>query len=186
MPACPIPEALPHLPQVSPGQTLDWRAIPDCPAGSTGTSRPFASLRAKGRSASGRVPPMDYLDNPERRSPGRISDDASANSYGFGAASTLRALGLPCIDSDIAPRRKPSAPPVDAIFPLWGGADSLFQHRGIEHSTALGSDPSRTLHKVPRVGGAIYAIEDKARLAPAAERVEHRRETAAILHGFFD
>ncbi len=34
--------------------------------------------------------------------------------------------------------------------------------------------------------GAIYAIEDKARFAPAAERVEHRRETAAILDGFFD
>lgn len=34
--------------------------------------------------------------------------------------------------------------------------------------------------------GAIYAIEDKARFAPAAERAEHRRETAAILDGFFD
>ena len=36
------------------------------------------------------------------------------------------------------PRRKPSAPRVDTIFPLCCGADSLFQHRGIEHSTALG------------------------------------------------
>jgi transposase len=33
---------------------------------------------------------------------------------------------------------------------------------------------------------AIYAIEDKARFAPAAERVEHRRETAPLLEGFFD
>jgi transposase len=32
---------------------------------------------------------------------------------------------------------------------------------------------------------AIYAIEDKARFAPAAERVEHRRETAPLLAAFF-
>src|SRR6202789_1237468 len=88
--AClPIPAGLPHYPQISRGQTLGRSAIPDCPGGSTGTSRPFASLRAKGRSASGRVPPMDYLDNPERRSAARPSDDTSANSYGFAVASTL-------------------------------------------------------------------------------------------------
>jgi transposase len=33
---------------------------------------------------------------------------------------------------------------------------------------------------------AVYAIEDKARFAPAAERVEHRRETAPLLTAFFD
>jgi transposase len=33
---------------------------------------------------------------------------------------------------------------------------------------------------------AVYAIEDKARFAPAAERVEHRRETASLLDTFFD
>ena len=33
---------------------------------------------------------------------------------------------------------------------------------------------------------AVYAIEDKARFAPAAERVEHRRETAPLLDKFFD
>src|SRR6202142_1358468 len=88
--AClPIPAGLPHYPQISRGQTLGRSAIPDCPGGSTGTSRPFASLRAKGRSASGRVPPMDYLDNPERRSAARPSDDTSANSYGFAVASTI-------------------------------------------------------------------------------------------------
>jgi transposase len=32
---------------------------------------------------------------------------------------------------------------------------------------------------------AVYAIEDKARFAPAAERVEHRRETASLLDAFF-
>lgn len=48
MPAFPIPEGLPHHPQISRGQTHAWSAIPDCPGGSTGTSRPFASLRAKG------------------------------------------------------------------------------------------------------------------------------------------
>jgi transposase len=32
---------------------------------------------------------------------------------------------------------------------------------------------------------AIYAIEDKARFAPAAERVEHRKETAPLLDAFF-
>ena len=31
----------------------------------------------------------------------------------------------------------------------------------------------------------VYAIEDKARFAPAAERVEHRRETAPLLDAFF-
>ena len=34
--------------QISRGQTLGRSAIPGCPGGSTGTSRPFASLRAKG------------------------------------------------------------------------------------------------------------------------------------------
>ncbi len=33
---------------------------------------------------------------------------------------------------------------------------------------------------------AVYAIEDKARFAPAAERVEHRRETAPLLDKFFE
>ncbi len=33
--------------------------------------------------------------------------------------------------------------------------------------------------------GAVYAIEDKARFAPAAERVEHRRQTAPLLDKFF-
>jgi len=33
--------------------------------------------------------------------------------------------------------------------------------------------------------GAVYAIEDKARFAPAAERVEHRRQTAPLLDAFF-
>src|SRR5580693_7459730 len=32
---------------------------------------------------------------------------------------------------------------------------------------------------------AVYAIEDKARFAPAGERVEHRRETAPLLDAFF-
>jgi hypothetical protein len=32
----------------------------------------------------------------------------------------------------------------------------------------------------------VYAIEDKARFAPAAERVEHRRETVPLLEKFFD
>ena len=32
----------------------------------------------------------------------------------------------------------------------------------------------------------IYAIENKARFAPAAERVKHRRETAPLLDKFFD
>ena len=87
--AClPIPAGLPHHPQISRGQTLGRSAIPDCPGGSTGTSHPFASLRAKGRSASGRVPPMDDLDNPGRRGAGRPSDNTSANSYGFAVAST--------------------------------------------------------------------------------------------------
>ena len=48
MPAFPIPESLPHHLQISRGQIPAWSAIPDCPGGSTGTSHPFASLRAKG------------------------------------------------------------------------------------------------------------------------------------------
>jgi transposase len=32
---------------------------------------------------------------------------------------------------------------------------------------------------------AVYVIEDKARFAPAAERVEHRKETALLLDAFF-
>jgi hypothetical protein len=34
--------------------------------------------------------------------------------------------------------------------------------------------------------GAVYAIEDRARFAPAAERVGHRRETGPLLDAFFD
>lgn len=32
----------------------------------------------------------------------------------------------------------------------------------------------------------VCAVEDKTRFAPAAERVEHRRETAPLLDAFFD
>ena len=78
VPAFPIPEGLPHHPQIFRGQTLGRSAIPDCPGGSTGTSRPVASLRAKGAPRRGRVPPMDYLDNPERRPETQPSD------YNFG------------------------------------------------------------------------------------------------------
>jgi hypothetical protein len=51
--------------------------------GPQGPPAPVASLRAKGAPRRGRVPPMDYLDNPKRHSESRPSDDASANSYGF-------------------------------------------------------------------------------------------------------
>lgn len=34
--------------------------------------------------------------------------------------------------------------------------------------------------------GAFYAIKEKARFAPTAERVVHRRATAPLLDGFFD
>jgi Transposase IS66 family len=47
-----------------------------------------------------------------------------------------------------------------------------------------GKRPSRRLPKKPWIG-AVYAIEDKARFAPAAERVEHRRQTAPLLEAFF-
>ena len=52
---------------------------------------PSASLRAKGATLRGRVPPMDYLDNPVRRSEARPSEYTSANSYGFAVASTYAA-----------------------------------------------------------------------------------------------
>jgi hypothetical protein len=50
---------------------------------------PSASLRAKGAPLRGRVPPMDYPDNPERCRTGRPSDGTSANSCGFRPASTV-------------------------------------------------------------------------------------------------
>src|ERR1700722_2216906 len=53
-----------------------------------GPPAPVASLRAKGAPRRVRVPPMDDLDNPKRRSKGQPSDYTSANNYGFGAAST--------------------------------------------------------------------------------------------------
>ena len=87
--AClPIPAGLPHHPQITRGQTLGRSAILDCPGGSTGTSRPVASLRAKGAPRRGRVPPMVYLDNPERRRETQPSDPTSANNNGFWLAST--------------------------------------------------------------------------------------------------
>jgi hypothetical protein len=68
---------------------------------------PLRFAAREGRSASGRVPPMDYLGNPERRSGARPSDDASANSYGFGVASTVVDPGAPAcgpLHARIAPR----------------------------------------------------------------------------------
>jgi hypothetical protein len=62
---------------------------------------PLRFAARQGRSASGRVPPMDYPDNPERRSVGRPSGDASANSYGFVAAATGSA-------GQCSPRWRPS------------------------------------------------------------------------------
>src|SRR5271157_5017184 len=56
---------------------------------------PSASLRAQGAPLRGRVPPMDYLDNPERRRTGQPSDATSANSYGFRPASTWRYRAMP-------------------------------------------------------------------------------------------
>ena len=59
----------------------------------------------------------------------------------------------------------------------------------------LGALPAEVLRRVGghRLAGdaldriaTVYAIEDKARFAPAAERVEHRRETASLLDQFFD
>ena len=74
--------------QSGPGPpTQGW----DCPGGSTGTSRPVASLRAKGAPRRGRVPPMDYLDNSSRRSETPPSDRTSANRCGFWPAFTRHA-----------------------------------------------------------------------------------------------
>ena len=58
--------------------------------GPQGPPAPVASLRAKGAPLRGRVPPMDYLDNPTRRSETLRADRTSANSYGFWAAFTRR------------------------------------------------------------------------------------------------
>ena len=88
MPAFPIPEGLPHHPQISRGQTPRLECHPGLPRWVHRNLPPLRCAAHEGRSASGRVPPMDYLDNPDRRRAARPSDDASANSYGFGAAST--------------------------------------------------------------------------------------------------
>jgi hypothetical protein len=56
--------------------------------GPQGPPAPVASLRAKGAPLRGRVPPMDYLDNPRRHSETPRADRTSANSYGFWPAFT--------------------------------------------------------------------------------------------------
>lgn len=52
---------------------------------------PSASLRVKGAPLRGRVPPMDYLDNPRRGAARQPSVDSTAENYGFWPAFTLAA-----------------------------------------------------------------------------------------------
>jgi hypothetical protein len=59
--------------------------------GPQGPPAPFASLRAKGAPLRGRVPPMDYLDNPGRCRHRRLSDHTTAENYGFRPAFTGQA-----------------------------------------------------------------------------------------------
>src|SRR5919202_455551 len=51
-------------------------------------------------------------------------------------------------------------------------------------SSTCGRRPNRPLPRRHWIA-AVYAIEDKARFAPAAERVEHRKATASRLEAFF-
>ena len=70
------------------GRVLSRRNCPRiAQVGPQGPPAPVASLRAKGAPRR-RVPPMVYLDNPERRREAQPSDQTSANNYGFWPAST--------------------------------------------------------------------------------------------------
>ena len=89
--AClPMPAGLPHHPQISRGQTLGPECHPGLPRWVHRNLPPLRFAARQGRSASGRVPPMDYLDNPARRRETQPSDRTSANSYGFWPAFTVR------------------------------------------------------------------------------------------------
>ena len=65
-----------------------WTRPRIAPVGPQVPPAPFAPLRAKGAPLRGRVPPMDYRDNPERQGQVGPSGATSANSYGFRPAST--------------------------------------------------------------------------------------------------
>jgi len=107
-------------------------------------------------------------------SPDRGGERPAAHMAGF--AGFLQADGYAGFEALYNPARTKPGPIIDVacwahcrrkIFDVWEQTKSPVAKEALDRIAA------------------VYVIEDKARFAPAAERVEHRKATASLLEAFF-
>src|ERR1700728_164917 len=138
--------------------------------GRTATGRLWVYVRDDRLFAGPATPAAAYFYSPDRR-----AEHPAAHMAGF--TGFLQADGYAGFEGLYNPARTKPGPIIEVacwahcrrkFFDVWEAAKSPVAKEALDRI------------------GAIYAIEDKARFAPAAERVEHRRETAPLLDKFFD
>ncbi len=138
--------------------------------GRTATGRLWAYVRDDRLFAGPAPPAAAYFYSPDRR-----AAHPAAHMAGF--TGFLQADGYAGFDALYHPARTTPGPIIEVacwahcrrkFYDVWEATKSPIAREALDRIAA------------------VYAIEDKARFAPAAERVEHRRETAPLLDTFFD
>jgi transposase len=138
--------------------------------GRTATGRLWAYVRDDRLFAGSAPPAAAYFYSPDRG-----AEHPAAHMAGF--TGFLQADGYAGFEALYYPARTRPGPIIEVA--CWAHCRRKFY----DVWEATKSPVAR--EALDRIA-AVYAIEDKARFAPAAERVEHRRETAPLVDAFFD
>ena len=138
--------------------------------GRTATGRLWAYVRDDRLFAGSAPPAAAYFYSPDRG-----AEHPAAHMAGF--TGFLQADGYAGFDALYHPARTRPGPIIEVA--CWAHCRRKFYDVWEATKSPVAKE---ALDRI----AAVYAIEDKARFAPAAERVEHRRETVPLLNAFFD
>lgn len=138
--------------------------------GRTATGRLWVYVRDDRLFAGPAAPAAAYFYSPDRGAEHPAAHMASFTGY-------LQADGYAGFDALYSPARTKPGPITEVA--CWAHCRRKFYDAWDATKSPVAKE---ALDRI----AAVYAIEEKARFAPAAERVEHRRETAPLLDAFFD
>jgi hypothetical protein len=138
--------------------------------GRTATGRLWVYVRDDRLFAGAAPPAAAYFYSPDRKAGHPVAHLADFTGF-------LQADGYAGFDALYDPGRSKPGPIVEVA--CWAHCRRKF------HDVWAATQSPVAQEALDRIG-AIYAIEEQARFAPAAERVAHRRATAPLLDGFFD
>jgi transposase len=138
--------------------------------GRTATGRLWVYARDDRLFAGPAAPAAVYFYSPDRGGEHPAAHMASFTGF-------LQADGYAGFDALYHPARTKPGPITEVA--CWAHCRRKFYDAWVTTKSAVAKE---ALDRI----GAVYAIEDRARFAPAAERVGHRRETGPLLDAFFD